>query len=328
MSHTGSTNTTGGVNVNQGGAVIDVTGAVLDIVDLFKKKREGFDPLGVAKKTLINQQELAIVQARINASIAAGEPLALADREEQAALLIQKFRLQQKFAKQQEKKPKKFIKAGIKAGTTLLQLVELIKQMKQGQKILARFPSPQIPREDHPAFQTPTQGGQPVPFVVTPAASSTDSFGGFGDLITSVINAGATIGGALLAPKPAPVQQAGFGSLVPAGAGALGRALFPSLPAIGAGAVGGEIADSLQNFFSGGASTGSDVAAFTDPVPGSCRPKAHVKVNPCTGKGTWFTPRGTPLVFSGDMAACRRVDRVAKRLQKSMPTKRRSCAKR
>jgi hypothetical protein len=44
-----------------------------------------------------------------------------------------------------------------------------------------------------------------------------------------------------------------------------------------------------------------------------------VQANPATGKPTWFGPLGTPILFSGDLAACKRVDRVAKRLAKARP---------
>ena len=161
-------------------------------------------------------------------------------------------------------------------------------------------------------------------FVVTPAASQPSSFGGFGELINNAINVAGDIFGRRppmqLQPFP-PIQQAGF-PLVPAIGGAVGPLLRGVLPGIGAGAVGGEIADAFQNLFnSGGAASTNDAAAFTDAVPGACRPKAHMKTNPCTGKGTWFTPRGRPLLFSGDLSAAKRVDRVTKRVLKQMPTK-------
>jgi len=157
-----------------------------------------------------------------------------------------------------------------------------------------------------------------MPFVATSSfAPSTGSFdfGGFGGLLQSGINLASRI----ISPPQAPTQR--FPELTQAGfplVGALTRART-LLPAFGAGVAGG-VAENFLGF--GGASTLDETAAFTDPIPGSCRPKAHVKVNPCTGSGTWFVPRGKPLVFSGDMAACRRVDRVAKRLDKARPKRR------
>jgi hypothetical protein len=159
-----------------------------------------------------------------------------------------------------------------------------------------------------------------MPFVTTPSfapAPGSFDFGGFGGILQS----GIQLASSLLSKPQAPatrfpeLQQAGFASLLPALSKA--RTL---LPAVGAGFAG----SALEEFFlgSGGASTQDQAAAFTDPIPGSCRPKAHVKTNPCTGKGVWFVPRGRPLVFSGDMSACKRVDRVAKRLEKAMPKRR------
>lgn len=164
-----------------------------------------------------------------------------------------------------------------------------------------------------------------MPFVVTPSGGGGGGFGGFLD---SIIDVGRNALGDFFSPQRradlnvgvnAP-RQAAF-PLVPFIGPAVG-AITRALPAIGLGAIGGEAADAFQRFInSGGASTQDDSAAFTDAIPGSCRPKAHLKVNPCTGKSTWFTPRGRPLVFSGDLSACKRVNRVAKTLTKAMPSR-------
>lgn len=162
-------------------------------------------------------------------------------------------------------------------------------------------------------------GGTKMPFVTTagfaPSPGSLD-FGGFGGIIQSGLNLATSLFSKPQSPSSRfpGLQPAGFfGPLVAPAARALGP--------IAAGAFGGTLA---EGFFGlgGGADTLDETAAFTDPVPGACRPKSHVKVNPCTGKGVWFVPRGKPLVFSGDMAACKRVDRVAKRLDKARPKRR------
>ncbi len=162
-------------------------------------------------------------------------------------------------------------------------------------------------------------GGAPMPFITTPgfapSAGSLD-FGGFGGILQSGLQLASNIFSKPQAPAERfpSIQQAGFPLL----AGA--RSLFPALAA---GGVGGASQGFIESLFrSGGAGDLDERAAFTDPIPGRCRPKAHVKENPCTGKEVWFTPRGRPLVFSGDMAACRRVDRVAKRLDKARPKRR------
>lgn len=280
--------------------------------------RQPFDPLGVAKKTLKNQQELFALQQVINAQIAAGGAITTQQAQQQKTLLEQKERLERKFAKQQAKKPQKFIQAGIAAGTTLLELVKLLSLTSKGQKILSKFASPIFA----PPPLESIKGGIKVPFTVTPSFQSQPGsldFGGFGGIIESVIRAGGQIGSALLAPKAAPAsflqpvaERAGFGSFLTS----------PSVRTLIGGAAGGALGqgfiDMFQNPF-GGASDLDDTAAFTDPIPGRCRPKEHLKVNPCSGKAVWFTPRGRPLVFSGDLAACKRVDRVSRRLNKALP---------
>jgi len=112
-------------------------------------------------------------------------------------------------------------------------------------------------------------------------------------------------------------QQASLAGPLIRGGGALLRK--PAVQGLLGGIGGQGLFEGIEDFFSGGAATESDLASFTDPVPGACRPKAHRKVNPCTGKSVWFTPQGRPLVFSGDLSACRRVSRVAKQLTKGMP---------
>lgn len=170
---------------------------------------------------------------------------------------------------------------------------------------------------------SPTQrGGTPMPFITTPGfAPSTGSFdfGGFGGILQSGLNLASSIFSKPQAPAQRfpELQTAGFPLLGFGGALTKARQLAPAL---GAG-FGGSALENLI-FGSGGASDLDETASFTDPIPGRCRPKAHVKTNPCTGKGVWFVPRGRPLVFSGDMSACKRVDRVAKRLDKARPKRR------
>jgi hypothetical protein len=35
--------------------------------------------------------------------------------------------------------------------------------------------------------------------------------------------------------------------------------------------------------------------------------------NPVTGQDTWFRPAGRPILWSGDLTACKRVKKVARR---------------
>jgi len=314
-------NTTG----QESGAVINITPL---LQGLFGKSepRKAINPIGAAEGSILNDQRLLEVQQRINASIAAGEEPSKADIKKSNTLLARKARLEKKFQKQLARSPSKFEQFGIFAGATLEQLKSLLLGTSQGLQLLQSITTPTAAPVFNPAHLPSISEVSTMPFVVTPAGSSGSGFGGFLD---SVINIGQKIFAppAQIQPFPTPSQQgggaipAGF-SLIPSVGGTIGRALFPSLPAIGAGAVGGELADAFQNLFrSGGASSGSDNAAFTDAIPGACRAKQHVKVNPCTGAETWFVPRGKAVLFSGDLATCKRVARVNKRVQKAMPPK-------
>lgn len=63
---------------------------------------------------------------------------------------------------------------------------------------------------------------------------------------------------------------------------------------------------------------GAGVTLFRAPGISGARPRSLVMVpNPTTGKPTFFKHAGTPILFSGDLRAARRVQRVAARARKS-----------
>ena len=41
--------------------------------------------------------------------------------------------------------------------------------------------------------------------------------------------------------------------------------------------------------------------------------------HPETGDDVWFRPAGRPILFSGDLSACKRVSRVARRARRARP---------
>lgn len=85
--------------------------------------------------------------------------------------------------------------------------------------------------------------------------------------------------------------------------GATQAGLFPLLPG-------------LQQFFGGG----DQVAAGTFFRPGMtvARPVPLIlQVNPATGRPTFWRHVGVPILFSGDLTACNRVARIAKRARRS-----------
>lgn len=45
--------------------------------------------------------------------------------------------------------------------------------------------------------------------------------------------------------------------------------------------------------------------------------KIFVMANPVTGKPTWFGPKGRPLLWSGDLRACKRVKKIARRAKRA-----------
>lgn len=64
---------------------------------------------------------------------------------------------------------------------------------------------------------------------------------------------------------------------------------------------------------------GATLSALTSPfVPSmaGARAQAHIQPNPVTGKLTWFKPAGKPILWSGDLTACRRVSRIARRARR------------
>ncbi len=322
----------GGSGGGGGSGVGTLGGLGVFIASKVKKKPKPFRPWGTPNSIFKTQQILASTEAKIAEAVRLGNPVSDADLRRVETLNNRIEKLSRRFETQQRKNPRAFARAGIAAGATLEQLLAIIPGTSRGQQILERFSSPVF----NPAPLPTTGGTSTMPFVVTPSGGGGGGFGGFLD---SMIGAGTRALTNLISPPPRsggmnqPTFLPGFqqASLMPMLPGAIGavRGLLPSIGGIGAGAVGGEMADWIQNLLgSGGASTLDDSAAFTDPVPGSCRPKPHVKLNPCTGKGTWFVPRGRPLVYSGDLAACRRVDRVAKRLTKSMPRRKAACTTR
>lgn len=53
------------------------------------------------------------------------------------------------------------------------------------------------------------------------------------------------------------------------------------------------------------------------PTMAGARAQPFVASNPVTGKLTWFKPAGRPILWSGDLTACRRVGRIAARARRS-----------
>jgi len=65
-----------------------------------------------------------------------------------------------------------------------------------------------------------------------------------------------------------------------------------------------------------GAGGGTLTSPFRPTMAGA-RAQLHIQTNPVTGRPTWFRPAGQPILFSGDLGACKRVDRIARRARGS-----------
>jgi hypothetical protein len=317
------------------------------------------DPISLARTDRVSAQEQHAVELRINKSLIRGDQPSAADLAELQS--IKDFRTSQErlFQQLQAQFPARFAAFKIPFGTVLTDVFRLVGIPLPGDPGGATgggavplpgqvgggggggdpgaFPSRRPPPSAGPA-RGPTAGGfnpavflkcliqsllpiqtggREMPFQISPGPQASAGGFDFGGFVSGALDIARNI----FSPPQAPLQrfpelqQTAF-PLLPAA-----RALLPSL---GAGAVGGSLGQGLADFFfqTGGAADLDESAAFTDPVPGRCRPKAHVKKNPCTGKGIWFVPRGRPLVFSGDLSAARRLDRVAKTLDKARPKRR------
>jgi len=129
---------------------------------------------------------------------------------------------------------------------------------------------------------------------------------GFSWDLGSILDAGADILGGFLNDRQRQPQQAGFIGPV---AGGIGRVLGRNLPAVLGGAAGGAAAE----WFGGGDGCGPET--FFEPRESSgLRAKRMVTVeNPDNGRLHYYVNRGQPVVFSGDYAACRRVQKLARR---------------
>jgi len=96
-------------------------------------------------------------------------------------------------------------------------------------------------------------------------------------------------------------QQAGFASAL----GPLAR----QLPGIIGGFAGGA---ALEGLLDGG---GGGTPMFRAGMTGA-RAQFFRTQNPATGQDTWFRPAGRPILWSGDLTACKRVNKVARRARR------------
>lgn len=103
------------------------------------------------------------------------------------------------------------------------------------------------------------------------------------------------------------------------------QAAFPVLPAAASGVAGAALdffdlpGIDLRLPFTADARTGG--TPFFNPVGARAQsPRSLImQLNPSTGKPTFFRHAGRPIMFSGDRALCKRVDKIARRAGRSRP---------
>ncbi len=94
-------------------------------------------------------------------------------------------------------------------------------------------------------------------------------------------------------------QQAGLSALVPS--------IARQLPSFLGGLAGGAVID---QFVGGGG--GGGTPPFRATMQGA-RAQFFRTQNPATGQDVWFRPAGRPLLWSGDLTACKRVKKIARK---------------
>jgi len=129
--------------------------------------------------------------------------------------------------------------------------------------------------------------------------------------------------GAGFAPLPVGATMAAFPTTV--------QASFPPNPFTSANpffqpaslpGIGGAIARQIPGII-GGAAAGLGLEAFVGgngagtpmfrPTMAGARAQFFRIPNPASGQDTWFRPAGKPLLWSGDLTACKRVKKVARK---------------
>lgn len=67
----------------------------------------------------------------------------------------------------------------------------------------------------------------------------------------------------------------------------------------------------------GGAGQLTRLTAPFVPTMAGARAQPHIQANPVNGQLTWFKPAGRPILWSGDLTACKRVGKIAARARRA-----------
>lgn len=161
---------------------------------------------------------------------------------------------------------------------------------------------PTLSRGFQVGARTPTFGPPPSIPASQPFGRQPGDFTGGGDVAFPVTRQASfpapTFLPALFGGTGGGVQQAG-----------LAGSVLRQLPGIAGGLIGGEL---LESFAGGG---GGGTPMFRPTMAGA-RAQFFRAPNPATGQDTWFRPAGRPILWSGDLTACKRVNKVARRARR------------
>jgi hypothetical protein len=188
------------------------------------------------------------------------------------------------------------------AAPTIIPLLQSVGVIPQIQPSYRQPQYPQYPTAGYPTGRpAPTYlpGGAPSPQYPIPASPSPVGFApGAPSPFSSYAPAG-------VSPMPAyPSTRGGFAQAgfnlqqTPNGGGVMD---LPFIDIVGQGG-------------------GNKLARLTSPfVPtmAGARPQPFVASNPVTGRLTWFKPAGHPILWSGDLSACKRVGKIASRARRA-----------
>jgi len=218
----------------------------------------------------------------------------------------------------------------IPGGITNLQMANFCGQVPAGS------PIPGTPWNCPPGFGTPApqrgsltlpraplEGPPPVfnqfspvrpSFGALPPVQSSQPFGGFPNSVPI------SFGGSPMPAFPVGTQQ-GFppnpfaqliGGALPSQFQTAGFPLAPlikQLPGFIGGIVGG-------NLLEGAISGGGSVTPMFRPTMAGVRAQSFRATNPVTGQDVFFRPAGKPILWSSDLSACKRVNKVARRARR------------
>jgi hypothetical protein len=190
-----------------------------------------------------------------------------------------------------------------------------------------RFPRvPFTTPQPRPVYSEPSGYNSPYPVFTPPLlpVPASQPYGVMPGTINAPIQRGDTMPSfPVTRLQSFPGYSAGFQpvSAIGALAGPIARYAAPlmrQLPGLATGLLAGEGIESMMESFAGSGAVGAPGGAtpMFRPTVQSARPTAFHVPNPVTGRETWFKPAGHPILWSSDLAACKRVKKIARKVSR------------